>query len=158
MINPNARVWVYQSDKKLSDSQIDELKSLLANFTGSWTAHNQQLTATFEIRYNRFIILIVDETNAGASGCSIDKSVHFMKDIEQRYQINLFDRFNIAFKEEGEVKSVNRDAFEELIAKGLIKADSVVFNNLVQNYSQYQTDWETTLANSWHAKLFKVEA
>ena len=69
-----------------------------------------------EIRYNRFIILIVDESHAGASGCSIDKSVHFMQQLEQEYGINLFDRFNLAYRNGEEILSVPRAKFEELLA------------------------------------------
>src|ERR1700759_2190076 len=94
----NSRVWIYQSDKELTDSEVALLQSQLDNFTTGWTAHNNQLKAKAEIRYNRFIILVVDESQAGASGCSIDKSVRFMKDIEQEFGINLFDRFNLAYR------------------------------------------------------------
>src|ERR1700712_476692 len=87
----NSRVWVYQSDKQLSDADVIKLQVQLDNFTTGWTAHNNQLKAKAEIRYNRFIVLIVDESQAGASGCSIDKSVHFMQQVEQQFGIKLFD-------------------------------------------------------------------
>ena len=157
MINPKARVWIYQSDKVLNDEQVSVLKELLTDFTDHWTAHNQQLTASYELKYKRFIVLIVDETQAGASGCSIDKSVHLMKDLEQKFQINLFDRFNIAYKEGDEIKSVNKDRFEEMIAKGEINSSTIVFNNLVPTYGEFLNKWETPLAQSWHANFFKVE-
>lgn len=158
MMNLKSRVWIYQSDRTLSDDELATAKDILANFTHSWTAHNQQLRAAFEIRYNRFLVLIVDETSAGASGCSIDKSVHLMKDLEQKFNINLFDRFNIAWKEDNVVKSVGRIEFEELIKKGLINNQTIVFNNLVSDYEQYLNNWEVPFKDSWHAKVFKLES
>ena len=131
---------------------------MLLDFTNSWTAHNQQLQAGFEIKYNRFIILTVDESQAGASGCSIDKSVHLMKQIEQEFNIDLFDRFNIAWKEGGIVKSASREEFEELIKDGIINSETIVFNNLVPTYSAYLNNWEIPFKNSWHSKVFKLEA
>lgn len=157
MINPKARVWIYQSNKEFDQLQMKELNDQLKDFTANWSAHNQQLNASFEVKYNRFIVLIVDEAQAGASGCSIDKSVHLMKEIEQKFNVNLFDRFNIAYKVNDNVISVNRNDFEALIAKGEIKGSTLVFNNLVPTYDEYLTIWETPLANSWHSKLFKVE-
>jgi len=150
----NSRVWVYQSDRELTDNEALQIKVLLDNFTTGWTAHNNQLKAKAEIRYNRFIILIVDESQAGASGCSIDKSVHFMQQIESQFGINLFDRFNLAYREGGEVLSAPRAKFEELLRQGSINADTIVFNNLVQNLTELENKWEVPFKNSWHVQLF----
>ena len=157
-MNQHAKIWIYQANKTFSYEQISQLHSLLFDFTNSWTAHNQQLQAGFEIKYNRFIILTVDESQAGASGCSIDKSVHLMKQLEQEFNIDLFDRFNIAWKEGGIVKSASREEFEELIKDGIINSETIVFNNLVPTYSAYLNNWEIPFKNSWHSKVFKLEA
>jgi hypothetical protein len=50
-----------------------------SNFCIQWTAHGANLKAYGEVRHHRFIVMIVDETAAGASGCSIDKSIHFIR-------------------------------------------------------------------------------
>jgi hypothetical protein len=151
----NSRVWVYQSDKQLSDEQTVHLQAKLDNFTKSWTAHNNQLKAKAEIRYNRFIILVVDESQAGASGCSIDKSVHFMQQVEQHYGINLFDRFNLAYRDGEEILSVPRAKFEELLANKTINTDTIVFNNVIQSFKDLQTKWEVPFKDSWHMQLFR---
>jgi hypothetical protein len=150
----NSRVWVYQSDKQLNDADVIKLQIMLDNFTTGWTAHNNQLKAKAEIRYNRFIILIVDESQAGASGCSIDKSVRFMKDVEQLFGINLFDRFNLAYRSDEEILSVPRHTFEGLIANKTIDANTTVFNNMVQNLTELETKWEVPFKDSWHIQLF----
>nr|WP_294894966.1 ABC transporter ATPase [uncultured Pedobacter sp.] len=156
MINPEARVWIYQSNRPLNQNQLTEINAILKDFTASWSAHNQALKAGFEIKYDRFIVLIVDETQAGASGCSIDKSVHLMQELEKKFQINLLDRFNIAYKIADKVESVDRSGFEELIKAGTVDASTTVFNNMVNNYQDYQNKWETTIANSWHSSVFAV--
>jgi len=150
-----SRVWIYQSDRELYDEQVKELQEILNNFTAEWTAHNHQLKAKAEIRYNRFLILVVDESQAGASGCSIDKSVNFMKKIEQQFGIHLFDRFNLAYREGEKVLSTPRHNFEELLKSGKINTDTIVFNNLVQDLQQLETEWEVPFKNSWHAQLFR---
>lgn len=156
-MNLQSRVWIYQSDKALSNEEVVLIKELLSSFTNSWTAHNQQLKAAFEIRYNRFLVLIVDETQAGASGCSIDKSVHLMEDLEQEFNINLFDRFNIAWKSDEQVNSASKEDFEELIKQGKITNETIVFNNLVSDYQHYLNNWEVPFKDSWHAKVFKLK-
>ena len=152
----HSRVWIYQSDKELTDEQTAELHDLLNKFATSWTAHNHQLKAKAEVRYNRFLILIVDESQAGASGCSIDKSVNFMKQIEQHYGINLFDRFNMAYRDGEQVLAAPRHEFEELLRSGKINAQTIVFNNLVQDLQQLETRWEVPYNESWHPQLFGV--
>jgi hypothetical protein len=150
----NSRVWIYQSNKELMADQTARLESQLNAFAQNWTAHNNQLKATGIVQYNRFIILLVDENQAGASGCSIDKSVRFMKELENEYQINLFDRFNLAYRDGEEIKSVSRNDFEELIKAGTITENTIVYNNLVQNLAELNTKWEVPLKDSWHIQLF----
>ncbi|HEY0245233.1 MAG TPA: ABC transporter ATPase [Mucilaginibacter sp.] len=151
----NSRVWIYQSDKKLADTEVQQIQQYLNSFTIQWTAHNHQLKAKAEIRYNRFLILIVDESQAGASGCSIDKSVNFMKQLEQQFNINLFDRFNLAYRDGNEILSLPRHGFEDMIKQGKINKDSIVFNNLVQNLTELDTKWEVPFKDSWHIQLFR---
>ena len=151
----NSRVWVYQADKQLSEEQSTKIQQYLNLFTAEWTAHNHQLKAKGEVRYNRFLILIVDESQAGATGCSIDKSVHFMKSIEQEFGINLFDRFNLAYRAAGEVLSLPRHEFEDKLKQGEINTSTVVFNNMVQNLGELQTKWEVPFKDSWHIQLFR---
>lgn len=150
----HSRVWVYQSDRKLTDAETLQIQVLLDNFTTVWTAHSNQLKAKAEIKYNRFLILFVDESQAGASGCSIDKSVNFMKQMEQQFGINLFDRFNLAYRNGEEILSVPRNQFEELLKQGKITSETIVFNNLAQTIADLQTKWEVPFKDSWHKQLF----
>ena len=151
----HSRVWVYQADRKLTADEVVQIQQHLNHFTTGWTAHNNLLKAKAEIRYDRFLVLIVDESQAGASGCSIDKSVNFMKQLEQQFGINLFDRFNLAYRDGSEVVSVPRRQFEELLKQGKINTETIVFNNLAQNLTELQTKWEVPFKDSWHIQLFR---
>lgn len=151
----HSRVWIYQSDKKLTDEVVQQIQQQLDKFTTGWTAHNNQLKAKGEVRYNRFLILIVDESQAGASGCSIDKSVHFMQQLEQHFNINLFDRFNLAYRDGEEILSLPRHGFEDLLKQGKINTETIVYNNMVQNLTELETKWEVPFKNSWHIQLFR---
>jgi len=150
----NSRVWVYQSNRELSAAEAGQIQQELDSFATGWTAHNNQLKAKGEVRYNRFLILIVDESQAGASGCSIDKSVHFMQHIEEEFGINLFDRFNLAYRDGETILSTPRHQFEELIKQKSIGTQTIVFNNMVQNLGELSTKWEVPFKDSWHVQLF----
>ena len=79
-----------------------------------------------------------------------------MKQIEQHYGINLFDRFNMAYRDGKQVLSAPRHEFEELLRTGKINAQTIVFNNLVQDLQQLDTKWEVPYSESWHPQLFGV--
>ena len=95
----NSRIWIYQSDRKLNDSELDQIKLKLTDFLKNWTAHGGDLKSSFEIKYNRFLIIALNEKSTKASGCSIDSCVHFIQKIEKDYGLNLLDKMNVAFKQ-----------------------------------------------------------
>lgn len=155
-ISENSRIWIYQSDRKLNLEEESAILQILSDFTSNWQAHGHNLAALGEVIHHQFIILSVDEQVAGATGCSIDKSVALMKDIEQKFNINLFDRFRVAFKLNDELKSCSREDFEKLIENGEVNEDTSVFNNLIQTRKELKTSWEIPLKDSWHARVFSV--
>ncbi|MCF8319248.1 MAG: ABC transporter ATPase, partial [Sphingobacteriaceae bacterium] len=130
------------------------IQERLNAFTASWEAHGKVLKASAEIKYTRFIIFIVDETQASVTGCSIDKSVAVLKTIEQEFNLSLFDRMQVAYRNEHGIQVCSKATFENLIAKGLVTENTVVFNNLVQNYVALQNAWEIPAKESWHSQLF----
>ena len=152
--SPASKIWIYQSNRELNETETEKVQALLNQFASSWTAHNQQLKAAAQVIYNRFIVLLVDESEAGASGCSIDKSVHFMKALEQEFNIDLFDRFNTAYLKGDQILSAGREEFERLLKEGIVTNETVVFNNLVANYQDFKTKWQVPLKDSWHARVF----
>jgi hypothetical protein len=151
--SPDSKVWVYQSNRELSPSESSEISGLAMAFVKEWTAHGSQLKAAANILYNRFLVLTVDETASQASGCSIDKSLAFVQQIEKQFGIQLLDRMNIAYKQEGKVLSTPLPDFKKLLAKHKLNKDSVVFNNLITTKAEFDSNWETTVEKSWHARL-----
>ena len=157
-ISPQSRVWIYQSDRKFSNTEESLILDKLAVFTNQWKAHGSELSASAEIKHGLFIVLVVDETQANVTGCSIDSSVRLMKEIEQELNIDLFNRFNVVYLAGDEAKLVSRAQFEALLASVEITGESIVFNNLVQNFEEYQTKWQIPFKNSWHSKVFDVSS
>ncbi|QNN43163.1 ABC transporter ATPase [Pedobacter roseus] len=152
--SPQSRVWIYQSDRKFTSNEENEILNKLASFTNQWKAHGNELLAKAEIRYGFFIILTVDESQAGVTGCSIDSSVRLIKEIEQEYHVDLFNRFNMAYKVNGEVVVNSKEDFETLVNIKQITPETIVFNNMVQNLAELETKWEVPFQNSWHSTVF----
>ncbi len=154
IFSPQSKIWIYQSNRAFTPIEVNEIQQKLDEFTAQWTAHGHQLKAKAEIRYNFFIVLIVDQDSANATGCSIDSSVRVIKEIEQAYHVDLFNRFNMAYKVDNEVHVNSKEDFETLITIKKITSDTIVFNNLVQTLAEYETKWEVPLGQSWHNMIF----
>lgn len=152
--SPQSRVWIYQSDRKFTSTEENEILNKLAAFTNQWKAHGNELLAKAEIRYGFFIILTVDESQASVTGCSIDSSVRLIKEIEQEYHVDLFNRFNIAYKVNGEVVVNSKEDFETLVNIKQVTPETIVFNNMVQNLAELDNKWEVPFQNSWHSTVF----
>lgn len=152
---PNSsRVWVYQANRFLTERELDEIKEDLKAFLSDWNAHGSRLNADASLVYNRFVVLMVDESQAMASGCSIDKSVQLVKSWEQKYGLDFFDRMQILYKEGGEIKEQRMHDFWAMRKALLINDDTIVFNNLVGNKGEFENSWEVPFKDSWHAKMW----
>ena len=98
-LKDNSRVWVYQSNREFSAEEMEShIESKLKDFVNEWTRHGDDLKASFEIKYNHFIILAVDESFNQVSGCSIDASTHVFKHFENEFKMELLNKLNTAFK------------------------------------------------------------
>ena len=152
-----SRVWIYQAERPFTDDEQREVNKRVADFISKWTSHTKSVKAGFELRYNRFLILLLDESHVAAGGCSIDSSVHFIKSLESEFQNRMTDRMKFAFKLRKEVEVVPRAEFERLVSDGAISDDTIVFNNLVATKKELDTSWEIPFSKSWHKQFFGVK-
>lgn len=150
----HSRVWIYQGDRELTETEIGEIKRKVAVFLIDWTSHGEWMKAAIDVLYNRFIVVLVDEDHTHASGCGIDKSVQFIRQVEADYKISLFDRLLTAYRDEsGTIKTVRLPEFEALAEKNKVNANTIVFNNLVSTKEDMETKWEVPMAKSWHKRM-----
>lgn len=148
-----ARVWIYQCNRSFSEEELTEVKSELETFLKSWTAHGNDLNAGYEIRYKRFIIIALDQTSQGATGCSIDASVRFIQSLEKKYDVLLLDKMNVSYKQGEFVAYKSLLDFKSMAKQKAISKNTIVFNNLVTNKGEYLQHWEVPASESWHARF-----
>lgn len=148
-----SRVWIYQSKRLFLDNEAESLRQSLKSFAENWVSHNRQLKAFADVYHNRFIILMVDESRAEASGCSIDASVAFLKKVEALFQTDLFDRLHFTLRVNGENLNLNRDEFIQWYASGKISDETLVFDNLVNNKKDFTEAWLKPLGKSWLKRM-----
>src|SRR4051812_18331458 len=95
--HPNSRVWIYQSSRLFSLSEVLDLEPLLENFAGQWKSHGDEVRAYAGLFFGQFLVFMADESDTRVSGCSTDSSVRFVKQLEQQFGVDFFNRTNLAF-------------------------------------------------------------
>ncbi|UJH66997.1 ABC transporter ATPase [Allomuricauda sp. SCSIO 65647] len=149
----HSRIWIYQANRSFSDTELEELKAELSGFLQQWTAHGSELQAGYEIPYKRFIVIGLDQSQASASGCSIDASVHFIQQLEKKYGVDLLDKMNVSYKQGEFVAHKSLKDFKKMAKERAVSKNTVVFNNLVATKQEYLENWEVPAAESWHARF-----
>lgn len=91
----------------------NSLNEEISHFVNQWAAHGSGLFGHGIIINQYFLVLAVDESRVGASGCSIDSSVKFIKALGEKYGINFFDRLNMVIHDQGEDKLVHFSELKE---------------------------------------------
>jgi hypothetical protein len=145
----HARVWVYKTVRDLSQAEQNLVRDRGAAFTGSWAAHGSPLDATVDVLYDRFVVVAVDEDQALASGCSIDKSVGFIKQLEHDLNLMLTDRMIVVYEHDGRVTSCRLQDLPQLLKEGHLTADTIVFDDLLPTLGDLRTRFKAPLRSTW---------
>lgn len=151
----SAKVWIYQSPKKFTQSEKEIINGRLASFTETWMVHGAALTASFDVVYDQFVILAADDV---ASGCSIDSSVKIMREIGSELEIDFFDRTSIAFLIDNEVRLISLSSLKTAFADKQLGAHTPVFNNAIAVLQEFRESWPAPARNSWVSRYFPKES
>lgn len=139
----HSRVFIYQSDKELNNKELSQIKNLLTDFSTNWQTHGKPVCNSFRL-FNYFICFFVDESSYTTSGCSLDSMVGLIKSIGVKFNIDFFNRNNIAFIDNMQTKLLSINEF-----KDLIHLDMIVYNNLVKTKSEFESSWKSPVQETW---------
>ena len=154
--HPSSRVWVYQASRLFTISEALEMEEMMNEFVDRWQSHGARVKGYANLLFGQFVVLMADETQAGVSGCSTDSSVQLIKDLEQRFGVNMFDRLNLAFVVKDNIQLLPMSQLTYAIENKFINGDTIFFNNVVLNKQELLTRWMIPLKESWLAKKIKV--
>lgn len=152
---PNdARVWVFGSDHPLGPEQSAILLEEVDGFLAKWNAHGAPLTVARSWTHDLFLTIAVDQSTAGASGCSIDGLFRKLKALEPTIGANLLMSGCVFFRDSaGKIACTSRDDFTALGAAGKISAATQVFDPTVTSLGEWRARFELKAGESWHAGL-----
>ncbi len=151
----DSRIWIYQSNRKFTDEEVDQLQVKLDEFLIEWTAHGANLQAGAEVKHQFFLVIGLDQSQNAASGCSIDAQVRFIQKLEQEMDIELLDKMNVTYIQNDRVHHKPLLEFKKMVKDGAVGKNTVVFNNLINTKEEYLEYWQIPAIESWHSRFFK---
>lgn len=154
----NSRVWIYQSSRLFTLSEALEIESLLNKFTAEWRSHGAEIDAYGNLFFGQFVVLMVDETRAGVSGCSTDSSVRFMKSLGEQFKVDFFNRTQLAFFVKNKTQLLPLNQLSYALQNHFIDGDTLYFNNLVQTKKELEESWIVPIKDSWLGKKLNLPA
>jgi hypothetical protein len=149
--NDNSHVWVYQSNRTFTVKETIQIEELLKSFTKGWKSHGTPVKGYANIFFGQFIILMADETAMGVSGCSTDSSVRLIKNIEQDFQVELFDRLMLSFIVQERIQLLPLSKITSYLENGLISTETLYFNNTILTKKELLNNWIIPVKESWLA-------
>lgn len=151
---PQSRVWIYGAERALTTEETTTVRKELQAFVSNWVSHRNELNAAADVLHNRFVVIAVDETQAEASGCSIDGSVHFLQELSARLGVDFFNRMIFSYRDsKGTIQTVPREEFKARYKAGQLENDTIVFDPLVKELGELRQIFERPLEDSWHSRM-----
>jgi len=148
----SARVWIFPITSDISIQKAAELEKDLKSFVNEWTSHNTSLKASAAIFENKFAVISVDESDYGASGCSIDKLMRFIQNAEGEHQISLLFKHKIFVKTGTQVKGLTINEIKVKLADGTLDTNHLYFDHLIDTKKKLRYEWLKPLREGWLAK------
>jgi hypothetical protein len=150
-----SRIWIYISPRILTGGQKAYILEKAKIFIDEWAAHGNKLEAGFEILHDVFLCIAADEAQMQASGCSIDKSVHFIQELGKELNLDFLNRTNTWYRDErGEMKCVSLNDFWAKRKAGIVGENTVVYNTLVRSVCELSEQLEVPFSRSWHQSMY----
>jgi hypothetical protein len=142
----SARVWIFGSDKRLSDDSAEALMRDVGDHLANWKAHGEPLTVGSRLLDDRFLVIAVDQSTSGASGCSIDGLFRVLQAMQSKLGANLVGGGRLFYRDgQGEVQCAPRADLDDLRASGAITPDTVVFDTTITDLGTFRTKFEGTV-------------
>ncbi len=154
---PNdARLWTFAASRRLTEHEDVRLLAATEAFLAGWAAHRTPLATAHEWRFDQFLFVAVDEAAAGASGCSIDSLVMFVRELERQLGVRFTDHGSVWFRaSSGAIQCATREEFQRLVDERTVGPDAVVFDNTIQTVGALRDGrWEVPASRSWHGPTF----
>ena len=155
----DARLWVFAAAEPLSDDKAQQLLAVVDTWLSNWKAHGEPLACGRDWRDDRFLAVGVDQSTAGASGCSIDALFKVFQKIQSSIGTSMLVGGRVFYRDrEGRIEATDRNSFFARAAAGEVGADTIVFDTSVTSAAAYRSSFACRAGESWHRDLLPAAA
>ena len=151
---PESRIWVYQCNRFLTAEEEQQLRLELGEFIAQWTSHGAHMEATADILHRSVVVVALDETKAGASGCGIDKSVHFLQQWGAQHELDMLSRQTVIYQGAGEVQLTTIQQFWAMRKAELITDETLLIDPTILRWKDWPAQGWVSFKNSWHQMMW----
>lgn len=156
---PDARVWVFASDRPLKGAEAKVLLDDVDRFLEQWKAHGAPLRSAREWRDDRFLAIGVDPTAEQVSGCSIDGLFRGLQALERALSTVLVAGGRVFYRDaKGTPQVVVRQEVPALFDNGALTEDTPVFDTSVTDAGTYRERFVRPARETWVASLLRPQA
>ncbi len=159
-LSNKSRIWVYGADRDLTESETHLVVRSMESFVDSWTAHGAGLEAGTAVLEDRFVVVAVDETQAAASGCSIDAMVKALTQIGTMIGCSFLNGTLVYHRNrDGAIQDCTRGQFRRLCKAGMVLGSTPVFDLTISTLEALRAgELEKPADQSWHGSFLPAGA
>ena len=150
-----AKVWVYPSNRKFYDTEIEGIHEKIKTFLERWKSDDENFQVSYQFLYNRFIVFFADDSTTPLEIADIDASVQFILQLQQEHKVDLLDKTNVCFKQGEYVQYKDLKDFKKLLKNKAVTGKSIVFDNLITTKEEFDAYWEGPISDSWYGRFVK---
>lgn len=151
----NARLWIYQADRNLSEAEQARVLDFLTPAVDAWVTHGMPMRGSVQILFNRLVLIAADTDFQNPSGCSIDSSTRWLQELGTAMNISFFDR-SIGYFEDGEWKFFSVFDARKQVSGGIIRPDTRVINPRVDTLGDLESSLVIPASASFLNRYFSM--
>lgn len=151
---PQAKVWMYQAERKLSEAEQKEIAQAADAFLSEWESHGLAVQGGVDILQNMTIRVSAFTNEDSMCGRAQDAQVRLIKSLEAQLGVQLTNRMILAYGEEGNEQFVHMSELPARIQHKELSAETPFYNNLVLSKADFEKEWKTQAGASWIGTYF----
>ena len=149
------KLWIFPSSRKFYPQEISELQESIEKFLNEWTLNGTPIINSYQVKYDRFIIIAVDNSEISLSVESIDTLTNFIIELQKKYDLMLLDKINVCYKQGEFVQYKDLKEFKKLIKARGVSQKTIVFDNMISTVEELEFDWEINIMDSFLGRLLQ---
>lgn len=150
----HAKVWMYQSERKLTSSEMDRIQNIADEFLSEWESHGMPVQGSVDVLQQLFIRVAAFTDEDSMCGRAQDAQVRLIKQVETALNVELTNRMLLAFGEAGQEEIVHLQELPARISQGDITPATPFYNGLIRSKEEFTSAWKNEASNTWLERYF----